>query len=54
VALEKVGRNLRTESKGTIYKEIIQILVYADDIVLVWRTTDVLEAAIVYLSKTAK
>jgi sorting nexin-29 len=51
IALEKV---VRDTVKETIYNKTFQILAYADDIVLVVRTTDVLKEAIINLSKTAK
>jgi hypothetical protein len=43
-----------TEIKGIIYNNTSQILAFADDIVLVWRTTGVLKEAIINLSKAAK
>jgi hypothetical protein len=55
IALEKVARDLGTESKGfIIYKKTIQRLVYADDIALVGRSTSLLEEANINLSKVGK
>jgi hypothetical protein len=42
------------ETKGIIYNKTVKILPYADDIVLVGRTTGVLQEAIINLSKRAK
>jgi sorting nexin-29 len=54
LALEKVIRDSGIETKGTIYNKTIQILAYADDIVLVGRNIGVLKEAIKNLSKPAK
>jgi hypothetical protein len=52
--LEKVIRDSGIETKGTIYNKTIQILAYADDIVLVGRNIGVLKEAIKNLSKSEK
>lgn len=54
IALAKVARGSRIETKGTTCNKTIQILAYADGIVLVRRTTVVLTEAIINLSKAAK
>jgi hypothetical protein len=54
IALAKVVRDSRIETKGTIYNKTVQILAYADDIVLVGRPTGVPTEAIINLSKAAK
>jgi sorting nexin-29 len=40
LALEKVVRDSEIETKGTTYNKSTQILAYADDIVIVGRSTD--------------
>jgi hypothetical protein len=52
--LEKVVRDLVIETKGIIHNKTIQILAYADHIVLVERTAGVLKEAFTDLSKAAK
>jgi sorting nexin-29 len=54
LALEKMIRDSGIETKGTVYNKTIQILAYADDIVLVERNIGVLKEAIKNLSKAAK
>jgi hypothetical protein len=54
IALEKVVGDSGTETKGTIHNKTIQILAYADDIVLVGRTIGVLKEAVINLNKAAK
>jgi hypothetical protein len=54
IELEKVVSYSGIETTGTINNKTIQILAYADDIVLVGRTTGVLKEAIINLSKEAK
>jgi len=43
VALEEVIRDSETENKETKYNKSIQILVYADDIIIVGGTIDALK-----------
>jgi hypothetical protein len=43
VALEKVIRDSETENKETKYNKSVQVLVYADDIIIVGRTIDALK-----------
>jgi hypothetical protein len=47
VSIEKAARDSGREIKRTTYNKTIQILAYADDIVSVGRTTDVLKEAII-------
>jgi hypothetical protein len=54
LASEKVIRDLGIGTKGTINNKTIQILAYADDIILVGRIIGVLKEAIKNLSKAAK
>jgi hypothetical protein len=54
IALEMVVSDPGMETTAAIDNKTIQILAYADDIVLVGRTTDVLKDAIRNLSEAAK
>jgi sorting nexin-29 len=54
LALEKVIRDSGIETRGTIYNKTVQILAYADDIVLVRRNIGVLKEAIKNLRKATK
>ena len=54
LALEKVIKDSEIETKGTIFIKRIQICVYADDIVAVWRSTDSMKEAINKLMKAEK
>jgi hypothetical protein len=54
LALEKVARDSGIRSRGTVYNKTIQVLAYADDIVLVGRTVGVLKEATTNLTKAAK
>jgi hypothetical protein len=49
-----VVRDSGIELKGTIHNKTIQTSAYADDIVLVGRTTGVLKGAIMNVSKAVK
>jgi hypothetical protein len=53
-ASEKVVRDWRIETEAIMYNKTIQMLAYADDIVLVGRTIDVLKEEIINLSKAVK
>jgi hypothetical protein len=54
LSLENVVRNSGIETNGTIHNKTIQILANADDIVLVGRSTGVLQEEIINLSKATK
>ena len=53
ITLEKIIRDAKLETKGTIYSKSIQILAYADDIVIVGRTINSVKEACLALSKVA-
>jgi hypothetical protein len=53
-SLEKGVRDSGIETKGSMHDKTLQMLAYADDIVLVGRTSGVLKEAIINLSKVAK
>jgi sorting nexin-29 len=54
LALEKVVRDSEIETDGTTYNKGTQILAYADDIVIVGRSTDALKETIKKLMKAAQ
>ena len=53
IALEKIIRDAKLETKGTIYSKSIQILAYADDVDIVGRTINSIKEAFLALSKAA-
>jgi sorting nexin-29 len=54
LALEKVVRDSEMETEGTVYIKNSQILAYADDIVIIGRSTDVLKETMKKLMKAAQ
>ena len=53
IALEKIIRDAKLETKSTIYNTSIQILAYVDDIDIVGRTINSINEVFLALSKAA-